>query len=46
MIIIRPKKDLKERYEPAVEDRGTEWRFNSVLNFDTIISEIEADRFL
>ncbi|MCB0726645.1 MAG: BamA/TamA family outer membrane protein [Ignavibacteriae bacterium] len=32
---IRPKKDLKERYEPAVEDRGTEWRFTPVLNFDT-----------
>jgi hypothetical protein len=31
----RPKKDLKERYEPAVEDRGTEWRFTSVLNYDT-----------
>lgn len=31
----RPKKDLKERYEPAVEDRGTEWRFTPIFNYDT-----------
>lgn len=32
---IRPANDIKERNEPFVEDRGTEWRFTPVLGFDT-----------
>lgn len=31
----RPKKDLVERYEPKVEDRGYDWRFGPVLNYNT-----------
>ena len=31
----RPVKDVKERYEPFVEDRGHEWRFTPVFGYDT-----------
>ncbi|HMS64278.1 MAG TPA: BamA/TamA family outer membrane protein [Ignavibacteria bacterium] len=31
----RPVNDLKERYEPFTEDRGHEWRFSPVFNYDT-----------
>ncbi len=31
----RTQNNVKERYEPAVEDRGHEWRFSPVLGYNT-----------
>ncbi len=32
---IRSKTDLKERFEPSNEDRGFDWRFSPVLNYNS-----------